>query len=228
MTITPDIHEGMTVPRFGKGGEKVTSLNTRNLLVKIVNAFINMLVWNDGTTKFELAEANSCLRYDGGTVATSGPPGFYILDKGDSVFYNPPHLFYVPGQFDQYIRCFKTNDGINPISDTPTLIAKPPSLRWDASAVEYRPIDNFQMLTNFSDPQASTLVSIYGQSVRGEYNLDDTTVYMSEVITPPYVTGDLIFAGTCEHTGVFVDGIELTLIDMNMTAFRRLTHFYGD
>src|SRR5579862_9208443 len=82
-------------------------------------------------------------------------------------------------------------------------IAKPPLLRFSMTS---RTINGYNYTYTYSLPNSR---SISGTTNPGVFAV-------AEIIEPEYLVGDIIYAQNADHTDVFVSGLELPLIDMNI------------
>lgn len=102
---------------------------------------------------------------------------------------------------------------------TTVLVAKPPVLRFSLTS-------RYILGVNTTYGSFSTLpTTVHTDQVRGASSASFGGT-ISEIISPGYYQGDIIFAQSVDHSGVTVSGTELPLIDTNVDS-RRWMMIYG-
>jgi hypothetical protein len=184
------ISKGLALPYFGrgKGFKSPFSLQARNDIGHCLTALLNASIHRGQRDEVNISDGNMQITYaDTLTASVSGPPGAYIVaavfganhDVNGNVF---------PGQYDKWLTCYLSPDGINPPSGpnadyTIYLVAKPVFLRFPEQIIGYT-------APNF-DPSVSYL---YGQQVKYSANFYKWNSFIASTpgTTPPAASWALL------------------------------------
>jgi hypothetical protein len=193
------VYRGKRILRFTK--KDIFSRRKHNELVDCLNPLMNIVMKEGATNDALLTDANLILQIKSGSGSGSG--------SGGAV-----QLRYKSMQAD-YIVC-RTWDGATEGS-TDINIAKPYLLRASAftsPATLERTVAGITCTLSAwnSTNQTRTVASSNGTG--------------TERVSPMYVANDLIYAVSCDHTGVTVSNVELTLLDGNNDS-RKWAWLYG-
>jgi hypothetical protein len=156
------ISKGLALPYFGhgKGFKSPFSLQARNDISHCLTALLNASIHRGQRDEVNISDGNMQITYaDTLTASVSGPPGAYIV----AAVFGANHDFnglVFPGQYDKWLTCYLSPDGINPPSGpnadyTIYLVAKPPFLRFMEQIIGYT-APNFDPAVSYS----------YGQQVK--------------------------------------------------------------